>query len=871
MSRILYLLSMRGAGILVEMTIGLRRNELSLTLPGPRMSGFPFAANRRRWNSGFRFVMALCAVAIARSVSMAAEADEAFRKNVEPVLDAFCMKCHTGEAGKGKIDFAKADLVEDRELWRKALQMLRAGMMPPNGKKRPTAEQVADIAEWVKARPFQIDPKNPDPGRVTVRRLNRVEYHNTIRDLIGVDFNADAAFPPDDTGHGFDNIGDVLTLSPLHMEKFIAAARSIVEQAVPTTALVPAETRLPGRMFDSSDAKSKDDSLALSYYKAATAAYTHKVSTPGRYQLVVDLRANETFVDGQFDANKCRLLFKADSKVLLDQTYTRQGNKTYQYEYEVDWTAGDHKLSFELEPLTKEPQVRSLTLRVAATTVRGPMAKEYWVRSPSHEKFFPGVIPEDAAKRNEYTRRLLKTFATKAYRRPVDDATLDRLVKLVEEHAVGRTYEAGVAQAMTVILASPRFLFREEGVIPGPAGVHPLIDEYSLASRLSYFLWSSMPDEELFRLAGEGRLRAELPAQFTRMLADPKSNEFVRNFVGQWLMVRGVDGIAISARDVVLRDEAPNPEAEKNRDRFRELNRKPQESITEDEKKELYALLAAFRRGARRFAQFELNGDLRRAMKRETEMQFDYILRNDRSLLELLDCDYTFLNEKLAKHYGVPGVTGDQMRLVKLPADSPRGGVLTQGTVLTVTSNPNRTSPVKRGLFILDNILGTPPPPPPPNIPALEDATVAGAKPTTLRESLKAHRAEPLCSSCHNRMDPLGLALENFNALGMYREKERGQPVDAAGQLITGESFANVKELKRILATERKSDFYRCLTEKLLVYALGRGLEYYDVETVDEIVARLEKSGGRPSELLVGVIESTPFQKRRADRPDKER
>jgi len=802
---------------------------------------------------------------------LAAEPDEAFRKHVEPVLDKFCLKCHSGVGAKGKIDFDNADLVGNRELWQKTLPMLRSGMMPPQGKPRPTAEQIARLSEWVKRTAFKIDPKNPDPGRVTVRRLNRVEYRNTIRDLIGVDFNTDAAFPPDDTGHGFDNIGDLLTLSPLHMEKVIAAARSIVGQAVPMTALVPAETRLPGRKFGSSDAKPNDMFLALSYYKAASAKQTHKVSTAGRYQLVVDLSANETFVDGQFDANKCRLVFKANGKVLLDQSYTRQGGKAYRYEYNVDWTAGDYELSFELEPLTKERQVRSLTLRVVAVTVRGPMAKEHWVRPPSHEKFFPGTIPDDTAKRNEYTRGLLKTFATKAYRRPVDDATCDKLMKLVEEHAVGRTYEAGVAQAMTVILASPRFLFREEGILSGPAGIHPLIDEYALASRLSYFLWSSMPDEELFRRAGEGRLRADLPAQFKRMLADPRSNEFVRNFVGQWLMVRGVDGIAINAREVISRDEAANPAADKQRERFRELIRKPQESLTNDEKKELETLRSSFRRGGRRFAQVELNGELRRAMKRETEMQFDYILRNDRSLLELLDCDYTFLNEKLAKHYGIPGVTGDQMRLVKLPADSPRGGVLTQGTVLTVTSNPNRTSPVKRGLFILENILGTPPPPPPPDIPALEDAVVGGAKPKTLRESLKAHRTDALCASCHNRMDPLGLALENFNALGMYREKERGQPVDAAGQLITGEPFANVKELKRILATERKLDFYRCLTEKLLVYALGRGLEYYDVQAVDEIVARLEKSGGHPSGLLIGVIESTPFQKRRADRSDMEK
>lgn len=835
------------------------------------MLGFELATSRGRCVTAFRCVAALCAVLVAHCISFAAEPDEKFRRHVEPVLDKYCMKCHSSDEAKGKIDFDRADLIENRDLWQKALQMLRAGLMPPQNNPRPTAEQIASLADWVKGTAFKIDPKNPDPGRVTVRRLNRVEYRNTVRDLLGVDFNADAAFPPDDTGYGFDNISDVLTLSPLHMEKFIAAARSIVGQALPSAALVPAETRIPGRDFGASDANPKNNFLALSYYKAATATHTHKVPVAGRYHLVVDLSANETFVDGQFDANKCRLIFKADDKVLLDQSYTRQGGKTYRYEYEVEWTAGDHALSFELAPLTKERQVRSLTLRILAATVRGPMAKEHWVRPANHAKFFPGAIPDDSTKRNEYTRALLKSFATKAYRRPVDDATLDKLARLVREHAVGNTYEAGVAQAMTVILASPRFLFREEGIISGKAGIHPLVDEYALASRLSYFLWSSMPDEELFRLAGEGKLRADLPAQINRMLADAKSNEFVRNFVGQWLMVRGVDGIAINARGVISRDEPANPEADKRRERFRELIRKPQESRTSDENKELETLRSAFGRNGRRFAQFELNGDLRRAMKRETEMQFDYILRNDRSLLELLDCDYTFLNEKLAKHYGIPGVTGDQMRLVKLPAVSPRGGVLTQGTVLTVTSNPDRTSPVKRGLFILDNILGTPPPPPPPDIPALEDAVVGGAKPKTLRESLKVHRADALCSSCHNRMDPLGLALENFNALGMYRDKERGQQVDAAGQLITGEPFANVKELKRILATERKSDFYRCLSEKLLVYALGRGLEYYDVQAVDEIVARLEKSGGKPSGLLTGVIESTPFQKRRAARLDKER
>jgi hypothetical protein len=830
------------------------------------MSGFPLVSDRGRWVTGLRCLVAACAVVAPCRAAVAAEPDEGFRRHVEPVLDTFCVGCHSGPEAKGKLAFDQepAKLTANPEVWRKALQMLRAGMMPPKGKPRPTAEQLKAVENWVKASAFKIDPANPDPGRVTVRRLNRVEYRNTVRDLLGVDFNADAAFPPDDTGHGFDNIGDVLTLSPLHLEKFLAAARTVVGQAVPTAALVPAEKRLPGKQFGAADAKLTADFLPLSYYKAAKATHAHTAEHAGRYQLVVDLSANETFVDGQFDYNKCRVVFKADGKVLHDQPYTRQGGKAYRHEFDVEWQAGEHELTFELEPLTKERQVRSLTLRVMAVTVRGPLEKVHWVRPANHERFFPGGVPDDPAERREFARGLLKTFATRAFRRPADDATLDRLVKLAEGYAEGRTFEAGVAQAMTAVLASPRFLFREEGVIAGPPGTHPLIDEYALASRLSYFLWSSMPDDELFRLAAQGNLRANLSAQYRRMLADPRSNEFVRHFVGQWLQVRAVDAVQINARAVIARDQAPDAAADRERARFRELIRKPQESLTEAEKKELEKLRASFIGGFRRFAQFELTGDLRRAMKRETEMHFDHVLRNDRSVLELLDCDYTFLNERLAKHYGVPGVTGDDMRLVKLPPDSPRGGILTQGTVLTVTSNPDRTSPVKRGLFILDNILGTPPPPPPPDIPALEDAMAGGAKPATLREALKAHRADALCASCHNRMDPLGLALENFNALGMWREKERGQPVDAAGQLITGEPFANVKELKRVLATDRKTDFYRCITEKVLVYALGRGLEYYDVAAVDAIVARVEESGGKPSALLSGVIDSVPFQRRRS-------
>jgi hypothetical protein len=622
------------------------------------------------------------------------------------------------------------------------------------------------------------------------------------------------------------------------------------------------------RGLNSKPSPPPDGPLALSFYKSATATHEIQVEHAGRYQLVLDLTANETFVDGQFDYNKCRLLFKSGDTVLLSQEFSRQGGKPYRFEFEQDWEAGKQELTLAVEPLTpNERQVRSLTLRVNAVTVRGPMAKEHWVRPANYERFFPDIVPEDLKERRKYARKVLEAFVTRAYRRPVDGETVDRLVQLAEATAAKseQTFEAGMAQAMTVVLASPRFLFREEGTVSNSTDQFPLLDEYALASRLSYFLWSSMPDEELFRLAGENRLRENLSAQVSRLLADKRSGEFVRNFAGQWLQARSIDTAIVNAAAVLSKEQPLDPKAEEKRARFRELIRKPADMLTEAEKKELEEARANFVGRFRRFAQFELNGELRRAMRQETEMTFEHLLRNDRSLLELLDADYTFLNERLAKHYGIDGVTGDQMRQVTLPPNSPRGGVLTQATFLIITSNPDRTSPVKRGLFILDNILGTPPPPPPPNVTPLEQAAAGvKGKPPTLRETLKVHRNEALCNSCHNRLDPLGLAFENFNALGRWRDKELGEPIEASGELLTGEAFENVRELKRILVTDRRLDFYRCTTEKMLIYALGRGLDTYDTHTVDEIVDKLEAAEGRPSVLIQGIIESPAFQRRRA-------
>ncbi|QDV36158.1 DUF1592 domain-containing protein [Tautonia plasticadhaerens] len=810
-----------------------------------------------------------------------AEDDRAlFEERILPILEDNCFTCHGLGITKGGVDLEAlafsdgADADQDREAWLAVLKNVRAGIMPPADEPAPTPEEREQLQDWIKAGALGLDPDRPDPGRVTVRRLNRVEYRNTIRDLMGVDFDTTAEFPPDDTGHGFDTIGDVLTISPLLMEKYIAAAQEIVSRVVPTTSGVVPERTIPGSRFrdegdeeDEETRRRRDRSRTLSYYEPARVSTIAEAEYEGDYQLILSLSAHEQYVEGKFDSNLCLITFEVDGEKLLSREFSQESGESFRFEFDLDWQAGDHDLAVRLEPLTPdEEQVRSLTMRVDALTVRGPMGEEHLVRPEGYERFFPGEVPEDESGRRRYARDLLDRFATRAFRRPAGAETADRLADIAMFVAgqENRTFESGMAQAMVAVLASPRFLFREEGVEPGSLGPYPRIDEYALASRLSYFLWSTMPDDELFRLAERSQLRENLDAQLSRMLADDRSEQFIRNFVGQWLQARDVDSVQVNTYAVLSRDTPPDPDAERNRDRFRELRRKDPENLTDEEEAELEVIREAFFRSRERFERYELDGSLRRAMRAETELLFEHIVREDRPLIELLDSGYTFLNDRLATLYGIEGVEGDEMRKVDLPPDSPRGGVLTQGTVLTVTSNPDRTSPVKRGLFILENILGTPPAPPPPNIPSLEEAgkEIEGRTPT-LREAMELHRSDPLCNSCHNRMDPLGLALEHFNALGMYREQERSGPIDASGVLITGEPFDGVKELKRILAEDRRLDFYRCLTEKMLTYALGRGLEYPDEGTVDAIVDRLEARGGRATELIAAIIDSAPFQRRR--------
>jgi mono/diheme cytochrome c family protein len=600
-----------------------------------------------------------------------AAAPASFTKQVAPLLTRYCTGCHGGVKPRGGLALDtfrdETAALKDRTVWDRVLQNLRAGDMPPPNKPRPSRAEIDTLAAWVQAAFAHVDCGKIDPGRPTLRRLNRAEYNNTIRDLVGVDFQPAEDFPADDVGHGFDNIGDVLSLPPILLEKYLAAAEKIVDTAFRTPEL---RTRI-------------------------------LICEPG-----------------------------------------------------------------------------------------------------------PGLSQLEAG------RKILEHFARRAYRRPVTPEEVDRLFRFVRLAGTqGDGFEPGIRLAVTAVLVSPHFLFRVE-VDPPPSRyvtilAHPVTD-HELACRLSYFLWSTMPDEELFEKARAGTLHRPdvLEAQVRRMLHDDRVRALVENFGDQWLGLRN------------LRTATPDP-----------------------------TLFPSF------------DDALRSAMLRETELFFETIVREDRSILDFLDADFTFVNARLAQHYGISGVEGDEFRRVAL-TDGRRGGLLTQASVLTVTSNPTRTSPVKRGKWILENILNAPTPPPPPNVPELKD-TKEVAQTAPLRVRLEQHRVNPSCASCHGRMDPLGFCLENYDAVGAWRTQDGTFPIDPSGTLPGGPSFKDPSELKKILK-ERSEDFGRCLAEKMLTYALGRGPEPTDKCTVDQAATALAKDQYRFSRLVLALVKGEPFLKRRS-------
>jgi hypothetical protein len=730
---------------------------------------------------------------------------QTFEKTVQPVLTKTCSPCHNEKMASGGLNitgFTKASsLASDRDGWSRIVAKLKAGEMPPKGIPRP--KELDAAVEFVQAEIDKADRNTrPDPGRVTARRLNRAEYTNTIRDLLAVDFRAEKSFPTDDLGNGFDNIGDVLTISPVLMEKYLSAAGTIARRAVGGDPLPKKPLELQLHMKDKTVRRVDPSTIEGTTHIEFDGEYTIRIGLPGE-------RAK--------DAAPVKLGFWMDGKLMNTiMAETKPSGLVYFNPYSDETMRlyipeGDHvfRAGFIDDAFVKTLDAKALynsrtNKYLESITFVGPYAAA--VEKPSRKK----ILICDPKTGQACVDRILSTLAHRAYRRPVTTAEVAALAKFVAlAKADGQSVEQGIQLAIQAMLVSPNFLFRIEHD-PNPTDatkVHP-ISEVELASRLSYFLWSSMPDDDLLALAESGRLRGQVDAQVKRMLADSRSSAIADNFAGQWLELRNLDVVK------------PDPQ---------------------------------------KFPAW--NPDLRDAMKTETRMFFDHILRENRPLAEFLDARYTFLDERLAKFYGISGVTGPDFRRVELTTPE-RGGLLGQASVLTVSSYPTRTSVVIRGKYILNNILGSPPPPPPPDVPQL-DESATGEK-ASLRQQMERHRADPACATCHSKMDPLGFGLENYDGIGKWRSQDGKFPVDATGTLPNGRSFANPAEMRAELKSQLPQ-FARCMVEKMLTYSLGRGVGTSDRRTVDDIT-RNWSAGDYPFQSLIfEVVRSLPFQSRRGE------
>ncbi|MBI3849670.1 MAG: DUF1592 domain-containing protein [Verrucomicrobia bacterium] len=740
------------------------------------------------------------------------EKQPAFQADVKPVLSKYCYECHGDKKKKGGLSLQafsdEAAVLKNPKVWETVLHHVRTHEMPPERKPQPTQAQRDLIARWIEAKVFHCDCDHPDPGRVTLRRLNRVEYNNTIRDLVGVDFQPADDFPADDVGYGFDNIGDVLSLPPILLEKYMAVADKILGSAI----VINPSTNGPAIKFPAGKLES---TAPGSEYGNGARILTREgeVFTPFQFPKDGEYTLRARAFGQQAGPDPARMEFRLDGKAVKVFDVKAVENAPAIYEIRVPIQAGEKKLAAAyinnyVNPDDPNPDNRDRNLIIDYLEVVGPPGPP--MLPETHKRIF--IRQPTPTTKLACAREIIGNFARRAFRRPVSTNEVERLVKFVElADQQGESFEKGIKLALQAVLVSPHFLFRGE-LQPepdNPKSIH-LVNEYALASRLSYFLWSTMPDDKIFALAEHGRLRKNLESQVKRMLNDPKSEALVDNFAGQWLQIRNLQ--------MVSPDHGQFP---------------------------------------------DFDDDLRRAMEKETKSFFSYIMRKDRSVLDFLDANYTFLNERLARHYGIAGVKGDEFQRVTF-AGKQRGGVLTHAGILTITSNPTRTSPVKRGKWVLENLLGTPPPPPPGNVPELSEAkevVLSG----TLRQRMEQHRADPNCAGCHARMDPIGFGFENFDAIGKWREKDGNFPIDASGELVTGESFNGVAEFRDLLVKKKKEDFIRCLSEKMLTYALGRGLEHYDKCAIDQISKGLAKNNYKFSALVLEVVKSTPFQKRRGE------
>lgn len=738
---------------------------------------------------------------------------------VRSFVDKYCVGCHGAGGAAAGINLTKYktldSMLNDRATWDKVIGTIESQAMPPKGVPHPEIAARTAVVNALQSAFSQADCKINDPGRVTMRRLNKVEYNNTVRDLLRVTSSPADKFPSDDVGYGFDNIGDVLSISPLLMEKYVAAARQLSREAI----IAPEDRVVPPKRVLGKDLKQLSGGGmspyvgdALMYGTVADAGFTVNAPVSGVYTLRVEASGQ------QLGAEPCQMRFTLNGKVVGQADVANRPNrpKVYTQTLQVD---APGKLDVGIGFLNDgfEGPGKDRNLIVHSVELDYPESAAAAIPLPPSHRFLVRKLPENASDTSwdaamAYNVRFLMR---RAFRRPVTDAEVARVVTLSKTVRTRKlSFERGLQLALQAVLVSPNFLYKVE-VDPDPNNPKSTrtLNPYELATRLSYFIWSSMPDDALLVAAESGKLATEVQirAQVSRMVKDPKSLALAQNFAGQWLNLRKA---AVVQPDVA------------------------------------------------RFPSF--NEGLRKAMQLETELYFDRIVRDDRPVMELVKSNYTFLNESLAKHYGIPDVTGNEMRMVKL-SPGPRGGVLGHASVLMLTSNPGRTSPVKRGKWVLENLLGTPPPLPPPNVPALPEEQAGGvARPTSVRARLEEHRKNPACANCHERLDGMGFALENFDAIGGWRDTDGGVALDVTGELPDGSKFKGVAGLQSLLIS-RKQAVVRGMLERLLTYGIGRGIERYDQCDLDKMTARTLSKGGQFSHLLDEVIRSKAFRTRRGD------
>ena len=784
-------------------------------------------------------VVASAAAGVVRAEPGQAEPPAASAGELRAMLDQYCVTCHNERLQTAGLMLDKMDvdhIPTGAEVWEKVGRKLRFAAMPPPGRPRPDRAVVEGVVATLETALDRAAAAQPNPGRRTLHRLNRTEYGNVIRDLLALEIDVDSLLPPDDSSYGFDNIADVLKVSPSLLERYLSAARKISGVAVGDPSTPPMSVR-----YSVPPDLTQDNHLeGLPFGTRGGTIIHHTFPVDGEYVVTVKLgRTTWGTIRGMELVHQIDIRLDGQLVKRFDVggigRYGSQETRAHDVDAHVTVrlpvTAGPHEITVTFlkesyaqpERDLRKPFIKSNVNygnvsglpQVHRVFVEGPFEATGSGDTPSRRRIFV-CSPARSADEASCAQEIISTLARRAYRRPATDAEVHDLLQFYEAKRSTSGFEAGIQMALRALLVQPEFLFRvEHDPLESPPGAVYAVSDPELASRLSFFLWSSIPDDELLTVAESGRLRdpAVLEQQVRRMLSDPRSQSLVNNFAAQWLYTRNMK--------------------------------------------------AAFPNGAL-FPDFDDN--VRQAMRRETELLFDSIVREDRSVLDLLTADYTFVNERLARHYGMPNVYGSHFRRVTAGAHE-RGGLLGQGSILTVTSYATRTSPVQRGKWILENILGAPPPDPPANVPPLPDPEIDATAP--MRERMERHRASPACAACHAPMDPLGLALESFDGIGHGRvtRGESNAPIDVTGVMPDGTEFEGVAGLREVLLS-RSDQFVETATEKLLTYALGRGVEYYDAPAVRTILREAALQDHAFSSIVLGIVKSTPFQMRKAaDRP----